>query len=213
MTEAATGGSSWPPVLIVMALPVESQSIFERAGVPVLFSGLGKVNAAMALMRRLMQYRAAHQPLPRVVNFGSAGSRQFDTGALVACRRFVQRDMDVSALGFALGHTPFEDLPAELQFPPVFTHLPEGLCGSGDSFETGAARLHCEVVDMEAYALAKVCHVEGAPFACAKYITDGADHAAARDWESNLKHAAVAFWQLYQELPLRLHEADPQRPR
>jgi len=200
MTEAATGGSSWPPVLIVMALPVESQSIFERAGVPVLFSGLGKVNAAMALMRRLMQYRSAHQPLPRVVNFGSAGSRQFDTGALVACRRFVQRDMDVSALGFALGHTPFEDLPAELQFPPVFTHLPEGLCGSGDSFETGAARLHCEVVDMEAYALAKVCRREQVGFAAAKFVTDGGDASAHQDWSANLPLAAAAFRALYDRL-------------
>jgi adenosylhomocysteine nucleosidase len=213
MTEVAPGGAACPPVLIVMALPVESQGIFERAGVPVLFSGLGKVNATRALTRRLAEYRAAGSELPRVVNFGSAGSRHFATGALVACRRFVQRDMDVSALGFALGQTPFEDLPAELQFPPVFAHLPEGLCGSGDSFETGAARLHCEVVDMEAYAFAKVCYVEGAPFACAKYITDGADHAAARDWESNLKHAAVAFWQLYQELPLRLQAASAEGTR
>lgn len=212
MTEAP-GESTWPSVLIVMALPVESQGIFERAGVPVLFSGLGKVNAAIALLRRLMQYRGAGRSLPRVVNFGSAGSRQFATGALVACRRFVQRDMDVSALGFALGQTPFEELPAQLQFPPVFTHLPEGLCGSGDSFETGAARLHCEVVDMEAYALAKVCYLEGAAFACAKYITDGADHAAARDWESNLRPAAIAFWQLYQELPVRLQDPACERTR
>jgi len=211
MTESAAGGGAWPSILIIMALPVESQGIFERAGVPVLFSGLGKVNAAMALTRRLTEYRAAGQPLPRVVNFGSAGSRHFASGALVSCRRFVQRDMDVSALGFALGHTPFEVVPAELQFPPMFTHLPEGLCGSGDSFETGAAKLHCEVVDMEAYALAKVCYVEVAPFACAKYITDGADHGAARDWESNLRHAAVAFWQLYQELPLRLQEPGAQQ--
>lgn len=211
MTEAVAAGLSPPPLLIVMALPMESQGIFERAGVPVLFSGLGKINAAIALTRRLAAYRAAREPLPRVVNFGSAGSRHFATGTLVACRRFVQRDMDVSALGFALGHTPFEDLPAELQFAPVFTHLPEGLCGSGDSFETGAARLHCEVIDMEAYALAKVCYIEGAGFACAKYITDGADHAAAGDWQSNLKHAALAFWQLYQELPVRLQETPAQR--
>ena len=50
---------AWPPVLIVMALSVESQGIFERAGVPVLFSGLGKVNATLALTRRLAEYRAA----------------------------------------------------------------------------------------------------------------------------------------------------------
>ena len=183
-----------------MALEIEAQGLFARAGVPVLYTGLGKVNAAMALTRRLGDYRASGRALPRVVNFGTAGSRHFATGTLVACHRFVQRDMDVSALGFALGETPFEDTPARLEFRPLFDSLAAGLCGSGDSFETGVARLHCEVIDMEAYALAKVCLREGVEFACAKYITDGADHAAAGDWQSNLPRAAAAFWQLYQQL-------------
>ncbi|HTW76065.1 MAG TPA: 5'-nucleosidase [Steroidobacteraceae bacterium] len=193
MTEA-------PALLVVMALPIESQGVFEREGVPVLFTGLGKVNAAIGLARSLAAYRASGQALPRVVNFGTAGSRHFDTGALVACHRFVQRDMDVSALGFPLGHTPFEHLPAQLEFPPMFPDLPAGLCGSGDSFQTGAQRLHCEVIDMEAYAFAKACLVEGADFGCAKYITDGADHAAASDWQSNLPRAAERFWELYRRL-------------
>jgi adenosylhomocysteine nucleosidase len=192
--------AAWPPILVVMALPAESQGLFEDGAVPLLYTGLGKVNAAMALTRRLSAYRAAGAALPLVVNFGTAGSRHFGTGALVGCSRFVQRDMDVSALGFALGHTPFEDLPAQLQFPPLFPALPDALCGSGDSFQTGAAKLHCEAIDMEAYALAKVCTVEQARFGCAKYITDGADHAAADDWQSNLPAAAAGFWRLYQEL-------------
>jgi adenosylhomocysteine nucleosidase len=50
---------------------------------------------------------------------------------------------------------------------------------------------------MEAYAYAKVCRLEGADFACAKYIPDGADHAAAGEWSTNLAAAATAFWQLY----------------
>ncbi len=189
-----------PALLVVMALPIESQGVFERERVPVLFTGLGKINAAMSLTRSLAAYRAGGGPLPRVVNFGTAGSHHFETGALVACHRFVQRDMDVSALGFPLGHTPFEHLPAQLELPPMFPDLPAGLCGSGDSFQTGAERLHCEVIDMEAYALAKVCLVEGADFGCAKYITDGADHAAANDWQSNLPRAAERFWELYQRL-------------
>jgi adenosylhomocysteine nucleosidase len=192
--------STTPPILVVMALPIEAQGVFERAGVAVLYTGLGKVNAAMVLMRRLSGYRAAGAPTPLVVNFGTAGSRHFKTGTLVGCHRFVQRDMDVSALGFALGHTPFEELPALLQFPPLFRELPDGLCGSGDSFQTGAAKLHCEVIDMEAYALAKVCHVEQAHFGCAKFITDGADHAAADDWQQNLPSAAAGFWELYRQL-------------
>jgi adenosylhomocysteine nucleosidase len=187
-------------LLIVMALPIEGQQVFERAGVSVLYTGLGKVNAAMTLARELALAVARGERPARVVNFGTAGSQRFATGTIVGCHRFVQRDMDVSALGFPLGHTPFESFPAQLEFPPLFPHLPQGLCGSGDSFQTGAARLHCDVVDMEAYALAKVCHVQEVPFGCAKYITDGADHTAASDWESNLPRAAAGFWQLYEQL-------------
>ena len=188
------------PMLVVMALEIEAQDVFEQQGVPVLYTGVGKVNAAMSLTRRLAHYRAAALPPPFVINLGTAGSRHFSTGTMVACHSFVQRDMDVSALGFPHGHTPYEGVPAQLDFPRVFTHLPAGLCGSGDCFETGAARMHCEVIDMEAYALAKVCHVEGVRFGCAKYITDGADHLASSDWQSNLRRAGAEFWRLYQEL-------------
>jgi adenosylhomocysteine nucleosidase len=191
---------SLPARLVVMALGLESQGLFEQRGVPVLYPGLGKVNAAIALTRRLADYRHAGQAAPRVVNFGTAGSRKFLTGTLVACHRFVQRDMDVRALGFDYGVTPYEEVPAELEFAPAFADLPQGLCGSGDSFTTGEHVMHCDVVDMEAYAYAKVCRFEGAEFACAKFITDGADHAAASDWHANLTRAAAAFWQLYASL-------------
>jgi adenosylhomocysteine nucleosidase len=191
---------SLPARLVVMALDLESQGLFEQRGVPVLYTGLGKVNAAIALTRRLADYRHAGQPAPWVVNFGTAGSRKFLTGTLVACHRFVQRDMDVRALGFEYGVTPYEDVPAALEFAPAFAGLPQGLCGSGDSFATGEHVMHCDVVDMEAYAYAKVCRFEGAEFACAKFITDGADHAAASDWRENLTRAAAAFCQLYASL-------------
>jgi adenosylhomocysteine nucleosidase len=53
---------------------------------------------------------------------------------------------------------------------------------------------------MEAYAYAKVCVIEGAAFACAKFITDGADHDAHKDWSRNLKAAAPAFRELYRRM-------------
>jgi nucleoside phosphorylase len=53
---------------------------------------------------------------------------------------------------------------------------------------------------MEAYALAKVCWLENAPFACAKYVTDGADHAAADHWRSNVHKAALDFLALYRRV-------------
>ena len=183
--------------VVVMALPAESDGVFEAAAVAVLYCGVGKVNAAFALTRELDRYAHAGAPLPRVLNFGTAGSREHATGALVACHEFVQRDMDVRGLGFALGVTPFDVAPSTLIFEPLFTHLPAAVCGSGDSFATGDSAVPCAVVDMEAYALAKVCLLAGAEFACVKYVSDGADHAAAADWQSNVHKAAAEFLNLY----------------
>ena len=192
--------SDLPRTLVVMALRVESSGIFEAAGVPVLYCGVGKVNAAIALTKELSRYAHQGQEMPLVVNFGSAGSRSFASGTLVACQEFVQRDMDVSGLGFALGVTPYDEAPASLLFDPVFTHLPSAVCGSGDSFAMVDIEVDCAVIDMEAYALAKVCWHENARFACAKYVTDGADHAAADDWQRNVHMAAEQFLQLFRGL-------------
>jgi adenosylhomocysteine nucleosidase len=189
---------SFPATRVVMALPAESDGVFEAGGIPVLYCGVGKVNAAAALMRELCRYVHADVPLPLVLNFGTAGSRVHASGTFIACHEFVQRDMDVRGLGFALGVTPFDPTPATLRSSPVFTALTAGVCGSGDSFATADGPLPCAVVDMEAYALAKVCLQMGAPFGCVKYVTDGADHAAADDWQANVHKAAGEFLALYE---------------
>jgi adenosylhomocysteine nucleosidase len=67
----------------------------------------------------------------------------------------------------------------------------------------------CDVVDMEAYAIAKACRLEHASFACAKYVTDGADHSAADHWRSNVHKAAEEFLALYRSV----REAVDQYPR
>jgi adenosylhomocysteine nucleosidase len=192
--------SELPGTIVVIALRVESSGVFEAAGVPVLYCGVGKVNAAIALTKELSRYAHQGEEMPLVVNFGSAGSRCFAPGTLVACQEFVQRDMDVSGLGFALGVTPYDEAPSALTFEAVFTHLPAAVCGSGDSFAIADIEVDCAVIDMEAYALAKVCWHENARFACVKYVTDGADHAAADDWQRNVHVAAEEFLQLFRGL-------------
>jgi len=190
-------------ILVAMALPAEAAGVFESAGVEVLFTGVGKVNAAIVLTRYLVHLRHESAVPPLVLNFGTAGSARIPARTLVACRRFVDRDMNVSALGFAHGETPFDELPPTLEFPPVFTELPEAVCGSGDSFATADHGPACDVVDMEAYALAKACKLEGAEFACAKYVSDGADEHAARHWKENVAGAAHRFLDLYRDLVSR----------
>ena len=183
-----------------MALPQESRGLLERAGADVLYTGVGKVNAAASLARRLAELRCAHQAPSRVVNFGTAGSRTVRAHTLVACNRFSQRDMDVSGLGFARGVTPFDPAPALLAFPPLLTHLPQLTCSTADSFATHLHEVGGDVVDMEAFALARVCVGERVPFACAKYVTDGADSDSAAHWEAALEAAATSFATLYASL-------------
>ena len=102
--------------------------------------------------------------------------------------------MDVGALGFAPGVTPFDELPPMLEFPALLRgDCPMPCAASGDSFATVDHGPACDVVDMEAYALAKACRIEGAGFACAKYVSDGADENAALHWKENVAGAADRF--------------------
>jgi adenosylhomocysteine nucleosidase len=174
-----------------MALPLESGGALESVGVPVLYTGVGKLNAAYALTRELTRRSVSHsRGVDLVLNLGTAGSSVFPTGALVECTRFLQRDMDASPLGFAVGETPYDDYPQVLERGQVFPGLPQASCGSGDDFCVDYKPAAFQVVDMEAYALAKVCHMENIPFACVKYITDGAkDHAAAGEWHETSRGA------------------------
>ena len=189
-----------PKPLIVMALPQESRGRLEAAGADLLYTGVGKVNAAAALARRLAEIRSAARPLPLVVNMGTAGSRKQLAHTLVVCNKFLQRDMDVSGLGFAPGVTPFDDAPPVLEFPPVLVNLPQRTCSTADSFATHHHEVSGDVVDMEAFALARVCVAERARFACVKYVTDGADADSAAHWEAALDAASLAFERVYKEL-------------
>ena len=196
-------GNDATAILVAMALPAESAGVFHAAAIDVLYTGIGKVNSAIALTRRLARLRREGRGPPLVVNFGTAGSARIPARTLVACRRFVDRDMDVGAFGFAPGVTPFDELPPMLEFPAVFAGLPEAVCGSGDSFAATDHGPACDVVDMEAYALAKACRIEGAGFACAKYVSDSADANAAAHWKENVAGAAERFLALYRELVSR----------
>jgi adenosylhomocysteine nucleosidase len=188
-----------------MALEIESGEVFQRANIPVLYTGVGKVNAAYTLTRRLAEYVYAGQTLPLVVNFGTAGSGTLPFRSLVVCRAFAQRDMDVSALDFAVGSTPFDEIPALLEFSVPLEGLTQGICGTGDSFVTLPERAPYDLVDMEAFSLAKVCKLYGVGFACVKYITDGADAGAGSAWRENMQSAAQSFLAAYERLLLNLN--------
>jgi adenosylhomocysteine nucleosidase len=186
--------------LIVMALPQESRGLLESAGATLLYTGVGKVNASATLARHLAERRCRGMATSLVINMGTAGSRDIAAHTLVACNRFAQRDMDVSGLGFAPGVTPFDETPAIIEFAPVFPSLPQRLCSTADSFATDLHQVSGDVVDMEAFALARVCLMENVPFGCLKYVTDGADGDSAQHWQAALDAAARAFADAFRSL-------------
>ena len=78
-------------------------------------SGCGKVKAAMVTMEMIKYSELTDQPITTIINYGTAGSTTGVTG-LVDCTKFIQRDMDVRPLGFALGETPFDIDPPVIDF-------------------------------------------------------------------------------------------------
>ncbi|MFB6455345.1 hypothetical protein ACE38W_08755 [Chitinophaga sp. Hz27] len=170
--------------LFVFALESEAKGEFDN--VDALFVGIGKVNAAYHLTKRIANNRPGI-----IVNLGSAGSNSFHRGEVICCTRFIQRDMDVTPLGFAKYETPLANIPVVLEYGITAAHLPQGTCGTGDSFEIGHTTDLYNVIDMEAYPLALIAQQENIPFLCLKYISDGADGAAADDW-SVAVHLAAA---------------------
>lgn len=181
---------------VIMALPHESKGLFEAAGIEVHYSGVGKINAAYKAFEVIQNTGCS-----TVMNFGTAGSRYFDQHELVEVSQFVQRDMDVSPLGFAVGHTPFDSMqPAAIDLAPFFSQLRRGVCGTGDSFETGPSKVDCQLVDMEGYALAKVCKKQGVRLISVKYISDGANDTAHLDWEEHLLLGAQKLVHLFQSI-------------
>ena len=172
--------------LILIAIREEAPALAGLAN--VFFTGVGKVNAALTAARLIEKHRPQ-----RIWNFGTAGGVTVD-GGLHRCTRFLQRDMLVTALGFSPGQTPYEDAIA------IETGSGGLTCSSGDSFVTDASlHLPSDVVDMEAYALAKACHRVGILFHCYKFISDKADETSSSDWSANVQKGQPSYLKVLQE--------------
>ena len=184
-------------ILIVSALEVETQGQLEDYR--VLYTGVGKVNATLELTKVLQKAHLHYMPpMPKlVINYGTAGSRKSPIGELVDCTKFIQRDMDVTGLGFMKHQTPYES-PNEMVIRCTSKFNPIGknyTCGTGDSFVENikGGDSNIDVFDMESYALAKVCYHYDISFISFKYITDNANEHSSKDWEDNLGDGIVEF--------------------
>ncbi|MFC4164886.1 nucleosidase [Epilithonimonas zeae] len=179
-------GKNYNNILLVFALESEAGKEFEKFN--KVFVGIGKVKATYNLTKAIQEVNP-----DLIINLGTAGSTIFDRGSVVNCSRFIQRDMDVRALGFQKFETPFSNETILLEYGLIIEHLPNGICGSGDQFEMEHINPEYNVIDMEAFALAKIAEYENIDFLCLKYISDGADGNAADDWTQEVKKASIAL--------------------
>ena len=151
-------------------------------------TGVGKINATYNTLRLIY----IHKP-KIVINYGTAGGVNSELNGIVECTKFYQRDMDVRDLDFKLGETPFDKTKEIIISENGYS------CGTGDNFVNKKIDIKVDVVDMEAYAIAKVCKFEKIEFRCFKYISDNADKNAKIDWSENFALGAETFSKFYND--------------
>ncbi|AZK63791.1 5'-methylthioadenosine/S-adenosylhomocysteine nucleosidase [Pectobacterium versatile] len=196
---------------------IENRQTFQRAGceiytgqingveVALLKSGIGKVSAALGTTLLL-----EHSKPDVVINTGSAGglAPTLNVGDIVVSDEVRYHDADVTAFGYEPGQMAgcpaafladeklialAQEAIAELQLNAV-----RGLVVSGDAFINGAeplARIRTTfpkaiAVEMEATAIAHVCHQFAVPFVVVRAISDVADKASHLSFDEFLSVAA-----------------------
>ena len=178
-------------VLLIIALKEElPRSLLPEFNIE--YCGVGKINATYKALEIISKYE------PKlIINFGTAGSLRKNLFGLHEVSHFFQRDMDATALGFKIGVTPFEERS-------VIDFGRTGLsCSSGDNFVSSPPELKTDLVDMEAYAIAKVCVLKKVQFMCFKYVSDNADESASKNWKANASLGATAFKDMIKNLDLQ----------
>jgi len=179
-------------LLIITALESELKRTALPAGVEIVYSGLGKINAALTSIKAIDQFD------PRaIINFGTAGKINPQVEGLLHIGKVIQRDMMAEPLA-PRGKTPFCERPSE--------YLSSGhyVCGSGDSFVTTSdpwlLSQGVDVVDMELFAIAYVANHHQIPWHSYKYITDDANESSGNEWHHKVNHGQELFVEKLKQL-------------
>lgn len=196
------------------------QGSMNNKDVVLLQGGIGKVNATIATTL-LFQYF----PIDIVINIGSAGGVNLaqNVGDVVISSSVVHHDVDVTAFGRELGEVPglpkyfnadedlLNEVKAILDEQNIVAHV--GLIASGDQFVSKQEQVNYikanfkEVmcVEMEAAAIAQVCHVFNKKFIITRSLSDvfnkGQSHI---QFDEYLKKASYASAKMCYELVSRL---------
>lgn len=161
-----------------MALKEESQGLIEqqanKLGYDVHYTGVGLINAAEKLTSLIHQ----HQP-QIILNLGTAGSKKIKVGELVEVTDFLYRGEAFANINF------------KIQMQPK-TNLQNVSCGSADHVDFSETTTY-DIMDMEAYSLARICKTHKIILCSVKYISDSSNANLKSEWQNNLKNGAKAL--------------------
>jgi len=175
--------------LLVCALPGEAAHL-HAGDLPVLITGLGKVQAAVSVTRALSTARPS-----LIVNLGTAGALRDGLGGVYEIATVIQHDFDGAAIR-ALVKRDY-GLPIGLDSSgSAGTVLATGDQFIADSAVRDALACRADLVDMEGYAVAWAARSAGVPVRLVKLVSDDAAESAGRTWaESVGEHArTLARW-------------------
>ena len=179
--------------IIVFALSKEAPNLFRKYN-NVFQVRVGKVNSGINTMKLIMDLKPE-----RVINLGTAGGITVKHG-LYRIARVIQHDVNLTALGLEPG-LHLTDKTAAININDY-----GATCGSGDIFVTEPSKLRvaCDMVEMEAYSIAKaasICNLETIVY---KYITDKADNSAPVTWEEEVASGELYYEQALEEVNAKL---------
>ncbi len=159
--------------LVVMASDHEYGGHLKGLGIKPLITGLGPVQAAIALTHALVTLAHAGRRPDLIINLGSAGSATLKQGAVYRVSHSAYRDMDASAFGFPRGQTPFSPHPAMIEAAPIMPEFPSASCSSGADVISDHGVTGADLADMEYSALNDVAMKFGIALIGFKGISDG----------------------------------------
>lgn len=175
-------------ILYVMAADAEYGPHL-RARISPLMTGIGPVEAAVAVTRALAEAQGRGELPDLVVSLGSAGSATLEHTGIYQAVSVSYRDMDASALGFPAGVTPIPRLEAELPLAPRIPGLAAARLSTGANVVSGAAysRIDADMVDMESFAILRACQGFDIPLVVVRGISDGVvELTGLSDWTRDL---------------------------
>ena len=193
--QAESTSNMFPRLLVALENELPTEQFYSQykghERIQLHHTGVGLVNACNQVAKLIYTRNATS-----VINFGTAGlvSNKDLAGKLVEVDVIIHRDMKTEPQA-PRGVTPFEDD----EFAGALTTGSETIitCGSGDSFvqepDAWFEYANIDLVDMEAYAIAKLCAMNNIPFRCFKYVTDFADENAMKNWQANVADGAELF--------------------